>query len=259
LSTQEITPHISFVLPAFNEVGLLGSTVTNLVTGLEAREVAYEILIVENGSSDGTLRLARLLAAQLSHIRVLSLPRGNYGAALIAGFRAAAGEIVVNFDVDYYDLGFLDAACAILADKDADIVVATKRSRESRDRRPIARRILTFGFTTILRAVVDLPVTDAHGMKAMCKDAVQATVDECALRGSIYDVELICRSGRKGQVIAELPATVTERRPPRSSVTARVVEALWSTGRLWYLLRRDESSRGPRVPAPFTDRASGST
>src|SRR5580658_6469072 len=98
-------PEYSFVLPAHNEIGLLGSTITNLVTGLDSRGIRYEILVVENGSADGTLRLARLLAAQIEAIRVLTLPRGNYGAALRAGFRAARGEIVVNFDVDYYDLG----------------------------------------------------------------------------------------------------------------------------------------------------------
>ncbi|HWD24160.1 MAG TPA: glycosyltransferase family 2 protein, partial [Acidimicrobiales bacterium] len=139
MTTPQQTPQLSFVLPSFNEIGLLGSTITNLITGLDARRVTYEILVVENGSADGTLRLARLLAAQLRHIRVLSLPRGNYGAALIAGFRAAAGEIVVNFDVDYYDLGFLDAATEILGEKRAEIVVASKRAAESKDSRPLTR------------------------------------------------------------------------------------------------------------------------
>ena len=77
---------LSIVLPAYNEVGLLGSTVTNLITGLDDRGVDYEILIVENGSTDGTLRLARMLAAQLAPVRLLSLPTPNYGAALYAGF-----------------------------------------------------------------------------------------------------------------------------------------------------------------------------
>ena len=84
------SPRLSIVLPAHNEVNLLGSTVTNLITGLATREISYELLVVENGSHDGTLRLARLLAAQFDHIRVLTLARGDYGAALAAGLVKAA-------------------------------------------------------------------------------------------------------------------------------------------------------------------------
>ncbi len=235
-------PQVSFVLPAFNEVGLLGSTVTNLVTGVEARDLAYEILIIENGSSDGTLRLARLLAAQLPQVRVLSLPRGNYGAALVAGFRAARGVFVVNFDVDYYDLAFLDDALAILGEDRAEIVLASKRAPDAHDQRPLVRRVLTLGFTTMLRWVVDLPVSDAHGMKAMRRAPLASVVDRCRLRMSIYDVELVCRASDGNLRIAELPATVTERRPPRSSVLARSFEAIWSTGRLWHILRGERSA-----------------
>jgi glycosyltransferase involved in cell wall biosynthesis len=241
IAEETSTPRLSFVLPAFNEIGLLGSTVTNLITGIEARRISYEILIVENGSRDGTLRLARLLSAQLDHVRVLSLPRGNYGAALVAGFRAARGLTVVNFDVDYYDLGFLDDAVAILEADGADVVLASKRARDAKDTRPWTRRILTYGFTTILRAVVALPVSDAHGMKAMRRAALGPVVETCRLRGGIYDVELVCRATDAGLRIAELPATVAERRPPRSSVIIRSLEGLLATGRLWFILRNSRA------------------
>ena len=189
--SPEVTPELSFVLPAHNEIGLLGSTVTNIVTGLDQRQVPYEIVVVENGSSDGTLaHLRGSLAAQIAQSSGSSaLPRGNYGAALVAGFRAARGTIVVNFDVDYYDLGFLDAATAILRTGDVDVVVASKRAHDSVDRRPLIRRFLTFAFTSILRAVIKLPVSDAHGMKAMRRETTAPIVALCRLRGSIYDVE----------------------------------------------------------------------
>jgi glycosyltransferase involved in cell wall biosynthesis len=236
-------PQLSFVLPTFNEVGLLGSTVTNLVTGLDARDLSYEILIVENGSTDGTLPLARLLAAQIAGVRVLALPRGDYGGALFAGFGSARGQIVVNFDVDYYDLGFLDAALEIVEGDRADLVLASKRVPDADDRRPISRRLLTFGFTTMLRWAVALPVSDAHGMKVMVRARVEPSVTACRLRGSIYDVELLCRAHDAGVRISELPASVAERRPPRSSVVQRSFEALGSTARLAWILRR---ARRPR-------------
>lgn len=225
-------PALSIVLPAHNEVALLGSTVTNLTTGLAARGLDAEILVVENGSRDGTLRLARLLAAQMPDLRIVSLPTGNYGAALRAGFRAARGDIVVNVDVDYYDLAFVDAALALVREKGAAIVVASKRAAGARDRRPLLRRLLTYGFTTANRLVLGMQVSDAHGMKALDRAALAPIVDSCVTAGSVFDVEMVVRAERAGLVTVEIPATVAERRPPRTPVWRRSVESLAGICRL---------------------------
>jgi glycosyltransferase involved in cell wall biosynthesis len=245
---------LSIVLPAYNEVGLLGSTVTNLITGLDDRGFDYEIVIVENGSTDGTLRLARMLAAQLAPVRLLTLPIPNYGEALLAGFAGARGGTVVNFDVDYYDLAFLDEARRLIEDGDAALVLASKRAPGSSDRRPISRRLLTFGFTTLLHMAVALPVSDAHGMKACDRAALAPIVARCRLRGSIYDVEVVCRAAQAGLAIRELPATVVERRPPRTSLSSRSFEALLDIARLRFILARERIAVGrthSSDPAPL--------
>ena len=187
---------ISIVLPAFNEVALLGSTVTNLTTGLDERSLDYEIVIVENGSTDGTLRLARALARQMPRVRLVSLPTPNYGAALYAGFQAARGDTIVNFDVDYYDLGFLDLALKAVADGETSVVIASKRAPGASDRRPLIRRCLTFALSTLSMAVLSLPVSDAHGMKALVRAKLAPIIERTRLRGSIYDVEVVLRAAR---------------------------------------------------------------
>ncbi len=229
-------PLLSVVLPSHNETTLLGSTVTNLVTGLQVRGARYEILIVENGSRDGTLRLARMLAAQIEDVRLLHLPVSDYGAALAAGFRAARGSIVVNFDVDYYDLAFLDAALAILEDPAVAAVLASKRAPGASDRRPLHRRLLTAGFTAALHVLLGLQCSDAHGMKVLRRGPLAVFVEECQLRGSLFDVELVVRATRSGLLVRELPATVVERRPPRSGLARRSVESLVGALRLRLLL-----------------------
>lgn len=225
-------PALSVVLPAHNEVSLLGSTVTNLTTGLSARGIDAELIVVENGSTDGTLRLARLLAAQMPDLRVLSLPTGNYGAALRAGFLAARGDVVVNVDVDYYDLAFVDAALARIRDEQAAIVVASKRAAGARDRRPLVRRLLTLGFATANRWLLDMKVSDAHGMKALDRAAIAPIVGSCVMAGSVFDVEMVVRAERAGLVTVEIPATVAERRPPRTPVWRRSIESLAGICRL---------------------------
>lgn len=235
---------LSVVLPAHNEVGLLGATVTSLLAGLDERRLDYELLIVENGSSDGTLRLARLLAAQLERLRVLSLPNGDYGAALAAGFGAARGAVVASFDVDYYDLGFLDTALGVVDAGEADVVLASKRAPGAHDRRPLVRRLLTAGFARTLGVALGLEVSDAHGMKVVSARAIAPVLERCSMRGSLFDVELVLRASRAGLRIVEVPSTVVERRPPRSPVTARVLESAIGIVRLRRRLAAEERPGG---------------
>ena len=149
---------VSVVLPAHNEVALLSSTVLNIADGLRDRGVDFEIVLVENGSSDGTLQLARLLSAQVAQLRAIDLGQADYGAALAAGFAAARADIIVSFDVDYYDLAFFDAAVPLIRSGQAAVVLASKRAPGAQDRRPLLRRVLTTVFATIVRTTLHLQV-----------------------------------------------------------------------------------------------------
>jgi len=192
---------------------------------LRDRGVEFEIVLVENGSSDGTLQLARLLSAQIAQLRIIDLDVADYGAALAAGFAAARGDIVVSFDVDYYDLAFFDVSVPLVRSGQASIVLASKRAPGAQDRRPVLRRVLTTVFATIVRTALHLHVRDAHGMKAIDKRAITSLATACVMRGSLFDVELVVRATRAQLALVELPATVIERRPPRTSVLTRSVEA----------------------------------
>jgi glycosyltransferase involved in cell wall biosynthesis len=229
---------LSVVLPAHNEAALLEATVTDLVSGLDQRGRDFELLVVENGSTDGTLALARRLAEGEPRLRVLSNRHADYGDALATGFAAARGDVVANFDVDYYDLDFLDYAEKQLADG-SSIVVASKRAPGSEDRRPPLRRVLTAGFTTALRVGFGLPVSDAHGMKAMRRADLVPIVAACRMRGSLFDVEMVLRAGRSGLGAAETAAKVEERRPPRTAVWRRSLESLRGLVELRVLLWRE--------------------
>jgi glycosyltransferase AglD len=239
-------PEISVIVPAHNEVMLIGSTLTNLVTGLEHRQRSFEIVVIENGSSDGTLRLSRLIASQLPSIRVASLPRADYGEALAQGLRLAIGEILATFDVDYYDLVFYDAAVDLIESGSVDVVVASKRAPGASDRRSFLRRSLTAGFAAATRISVGLELSDAHGMKLFRAASIRPLVDETTSRGSLFDVELIVRATRAGLNIEELPVEVRELRPPRTSVTKRILESIVGLTRLRLLLGAGDSERPGR-------------
>ena len=97
----------TIVMPAYNEAAIIERSLAELLAGLRARGEPFEIVVVENGSTDDTQRRARVGRAANPEVRVLHRELADYGNALRHGLLDARGEIVVNFDCDYYDLGFV--------------------------------------------------------------------------------------------------------------------------------------------------------
>ena len=211
-------------MPAHNEAANLETAVREVHEGLRARGRDFELLVVENGSTDDTLEIARRLAGRYPNVRVSSRPVANYGAALREGLMSARGEFVVTFDVDYYELRFVDQALALLEAADAApvIVVASKRAPGSRDERRWPRRFVTAIFGWMLRVGFSLSVSETHGMKAMRRAPVETLLRHCRFASDLFDTELVIRAERAGLRVAELPARTQERRPSRTSIWRRV-------------------------------------
>jgi len=233
---------VTVVLAAHNEEGFLAVTLGDLLDGLRARGGDFEIVVVENGSTDGTRREALGVADVAPEVRVLSLPDPDYGAALRAGLLDAGGEFVVNFDVDYYDLTFLDRALARLGDPDRPaIVVGSKRQEGSVDNRSWPRKLVTLGFTTILHIGFGLSVSDTHGMKAMRREAVRSLAEECRFRTDLFDTELVIRAERAGLGVVDIPVEVTETRPSRTPILKRAARSLVGLARMRWVLWTERS------------------
>jgi glycosyltransferase involved in cell wall biosynthesis len=220
-------------MPAHNEAVLLEPSVLEVADGLRARSLDFEIVVVENGSEDATPGIAARLAEDVDELSVRSLPRADYGLALRTGLLAASAEVVVNFDVDYTDLGFLDAVLARLGEPDPPaIIVGSKRAPGADDRRSWPRRFVTWGFALVLRVGFGLHRSDTHGMKALDRAAVLPIARATRSDGELFDTELILRAERAGLRVEELPVTVTERRPSRTSITGRALRTLVGLVRL---------------------------
>jgi glycosyltransferase involved in cell wall biosynthesis len=231
----------SVVLAAHNEEPFLAATVGHLVEGLRRRGAEFELIVAENGSTDGTVAEAERLAATMPEVRMLSLPEPDYGAALRAGLLDAHGDIVVNFDVDYYDLGFLDRALARMAEPDRPaIVVGSKRQAGSVDTRVWSRKLVTYGFTTILRVGFGLSVSDTHGMKALRREAVRAIAEDCRFRTDLFDTELVIRAERAGLRVVDIPVEVVETRPSRTPILKRMGRSLIGLARMRWVLWREK-------------------
>lgn len=227
-------------MPAFNEALVIESSVTEVLRAMRDRGEHFELIIAENGSTDGTQPIAAALAAAQPEVRLLSLPEADYGRALRAGFLAAEGELVVNFDADYYDVPFVDRArAAMSASPPPVIVVGSKRGEGSDDTRAWSRRLVTFSFSTLLRVGFGLQVSDTHGIKALAREPLRYLAEQCRFGRDLFDTELVLRAERAGLRTAEIPVQVRELRPSRSSIASRIPRSLMGLARLRLALWRE--------------------
>lgn len=235
---------ISVIIPAHNEAEFLWPAVQEVVSGVRAVGRPCEVVIVENGSADATAAVAKELSGDLEEVRTISLPRADYGSALRTGILSAAGDVVVLFNVDYYDLEFLEQAVSLVEDQNGPAVaLASKRAPDAADLRPLHRRFITAALAGVLRGAFGLRASDTHGIKAVRRAAVAAIVEECGADGDLFDTELILRAERTGLTVVELPISVEERRPPRTSILTRGLRAVPGLVRLRLRLWREERGR----------------
>jgi glycosyltransferase involved in cell wall biosynthesis len=231
---------LTVVMPAYNEAEILESSVKSVVDGLRVRGESFELIIVENGSTDGTAGIADTLAASEPEVRAEHCANADYGRALRAGLLAANGDAIVNFDTDFFDLDFLAAAVALVVEPDGPaIVVGTKRGEGASDERAALRKLATAVFSTTLRVAFGLNVSDTHGIKAMRRDAVEPFARACEFGQDLFDTELILRVERAGLRTAEIPVGVVELRPARTSILKRVPRTLLGLVKLRIALFRD--------------------
>ena len=193
----------------------------------------WRVTLVENGSTDDTYRRGAALTGRWPALTVIQHDEPDYGASMRAGFLAATGDWVANFDIDYFSGPFL--ATVLTDHAEADIVIASKRVEGSEDRRSPLRRLGTFGFNRLLWLLFGSSVSDTHGMKAFRADVVAEFAPKVVSRKDLFDTELVLRAERAGKRIREVPVVVEELREARSPFLSRIprtLRGLWEMRRL---------------------------
>lgn len=236
-------PDLSIVIPVYNEEGILHAAVVDLIDRLATAAAqypilkSYEILLSENGSSDGTVAIGEELARRYPQVRIDSLGRPNYGAALKAGILRAAGTYVLCDEIDLCDVDFYTRALQLLTTGAAEMVVGSKAMSGANDRRPLLRRVATLTINGMLRVLVGFHGTDTHGLKAFRRDRLLGTVQRCVVDKDLFASEFVIRAEREGRQLREIPVHIAEKRPPSINLVKRVPNVLRNLARLTYIIR----------------------
>src|SRR5215210_7169862 len=159
-------PLASIVIPIYREAGFLDGALTRLVQDLDWYRLSYEILLVEQFSDQKTIEESRAVAARFPRVRHLLLPEPNFGRAMRHGMLQARGDVIVNFDIDYWDVTFARMCQALMLEYDIDLVIGSKNARLSVDNRSSHRRLISRAFRIVLETAFGLRVSDTHGIKA---------------------------------------------------------------------------------------------
>lgn len=230
-------PHVSIVIPVYNEQGILQGSVLELQQKLKRFGWTYEIVLCENGSRDRTIEIGKQLEEEIPQVRMLSVGQPNYGLALKTGILDARGTFVICDEIDLCDTEFYARALALLEQSDTELVVGSKAMVGSHDQRPVFRRLATRVYNGLLRAVCRYPGTDTHGLKAFRREALLETTRRCVLDRDVFASEFVIRAYRSSLRVVEIPTRVMEKRPPTINLVKRVPNVLKSIVKLTWAIR----------------------
>ena len=212
-------PELSVVIPAFNEEGRLADSLRRLKPYLEGRSRPFELVLVDDGSSDGTLRVMRDAATKHTYVKVVGHPRNRgKGRALASGVAESTGKRVLVSDADLStpidELPKLEAA---LADG-AQVAIASRAKRGARIEisQPPHRVLMGKVFNLIVQALLLPGIWDTQcGFKLFEGDLARELFGSLRTDGFAYDVEVLFGARRRQLVIAEIPVRWQHSAPTR--------------------------------------------
>lgn len=224
------------IVPTYNE----RENITRLIGSILEQDPRLEILVVDDGSPDGTGELVEALIQHESRVHILKRPRKmGLGTAYIAGFRWALQEsydFVFEMDADFsHDPAHLSQFLSAI--EEADLVLGSRyrNGKVTVVNWPIKRLLLSYFANVYARVVTGLPVWDATGGFKCFRRKVLEAIDLSHVRsnGYAFQIEMSFRAWRKHFKIVEIPIVFVDRTEGQSKMSRAIVrEAIWMVWRL---------------------------
>lgn len=213
MSQIRTKPYLSVVLPAFNEELTIQKCIKRLVAELEKFTDNYEIIVVNDGSTDDTRKLLVGLKTQYRYLKLISYKTNKgKGHAIRRGLEKASGELFVIMDADLeIDPCQIKEYVKKLEDAIEDDfktagVIGCKFDKNSKVDFPKYRRIMSLAYYGMLRAMFRFDVKDTQtGLKCFNGQMIRKVLPKLSVEGFAYDVELLTAVVRNGGKIIQAP------------------------------------------------------
>lgn len=245
-------PDLSVVMPSYQLGAVIGPNVRRVLASL-SDQPTHEVVVVDDGSTDGTAQTLAELAAADDRLKVVShdVNRGK-GRALISGWQASRGERVVFLDADL-DLPPEQIPHLLTYLDEADVVVGTKRKAMSRHNYPWLRTLLSRLYAASTSGLFRLPVNETQtGLKVFRRAVLDRVLPEMRIFGYAFDLELLIRADRLGSKMVEVPVTLADAAKESTFRLAMAWELARDTIRLgvWTVTDRGLRRSGARSLPP---------
>ncbi len=212
-----MTPYLSVIIPSYNEEDNLNrGTLDVVIAYLEKQPYPWEVILVNDGSTDSTAQMLSDFSKFQKHVRFIDNPHQGKAQTVITGVLAAEGEIILFTDMDQATpITEFDKFLPKI-EEGHDIIIGSRANREGA---PLFRKILAFGMVTLRTLILNLPVRDSQcGFKAFTRDAAVKIFTKMkelrpykVIEGPAvdpgFDVEMIYLGRKLGYKIVEVPVS----------------------------------------------------
>lgn len=202
---------LSVILPCYNLAASIQTNLKNLHALLEKQGFPYELIPVDDGSTDGTAEVLRNLADVTPAISPIVYPQNRgKGAALWAGFKIARYDWVLLLDGDFdLDPATLPAFCDVAKVSGADVIAGSKRHPDAQVEYPLRRRIFSALYHFLTRCTLKLGIQDTQsGMKLVRRAALEYAENRVLVKRFAFDLELFAVMLGGGFTFAEAPVRI---------------------------------------------------
>jgi glycosyltransferase involved in cell wall biosynthesis len=232
---------LSILMPAYNEAQSIAENVCETVETMRGLGIDFEIVVVDDGSLDGTHTAAiDALRAWPECVRIVRCRRNKgKGNALICGTAYSKGEYVAFLDADM-DLHpeQLENFFAIMNSAGADVVIGSKFHPQSKVEYPRLRRIYSFFYFMLVRSLFGLPVRDTQtGIKLFKREVLEKVLPRVLVKRFAFDLELLANVHHFGYRIVEAPVVVNFNRVCSRLRLAAVWNVFVDTLAIFYRMR----------------------
>ena len=203
---------ISIILPAYNEASRIEKCIREVTRAVRSFSSSYEIIVTEDGSTDGTEKIVANLCRSNPQLSLLHSPvRLGKGKAIKKALASAEGAIIVFMDVDLStNLKHLPQIVK-LAQKHRGMAIGSRHVNGSKVHRSFSRTLLSLSYNLFVRLLFLDGVHDHQcGFKAMSREVAAALLDKTVSDGFFFDTEMILWCKKLGFQVTEVAVEWTE-------------------------------------------------